>query len=139
MHQHFYNMHKFSIIYDYLSEYKLRVKIINMNFSQIVEEWIKEPMANYLAEERNQGAFLALVEMTLALIGTVLNLIVLIPIINSSLRNSTIYLLMANLCFANLISAVFVKLIGVIYHGYAVATSRYIISLNVRSHYWLWI
>ena len=96
-----------------------------MNFSQILEDWIKDPMANYFEEESSQGAFLALLEMTLAIVGTVLNLIVLIPIINSSLKNSTLNVLIANLCLANLVSAVFVKLIGVIYHGYAVAAARY--------------
>ena len=96
-----------------------------MNFSQIVDEWIKDPMTNYFGKGESQGSFLALLEMTLALIGTVLNLIVLIPIINTSLINSTLNVLIANLCGANLVSAVFVKLIGVIYHGYAVAASRY--------------
>ena len=96
-----------------------------MNVSQMLDEWIKAPMTHYFEEEKSQGAFLALVEMTLAIIGTVLNLNVLIPIINSSLKNSTLNVLIANLCVANLVSAVFVKLIGVIYHGYAVAAARY--------------
>ena len=91
----------------------------------MLDDWIKAPMTHYFEEEKSQGAFLALVEMTLAIIGTVLNLIVLIPIINSSLKNSTLNVLIANLCVANLVSAVFVKLIGVIYHGYAVAAARY--------------
>ena len=96
-----------------------------MNVSQMLDDWIKGPMTNYFEEEKSQGAFLALVEMTLAIIGTILNLIVLIPIISSSLKNSTLNILIANLCLANLVSAVFVKLIGVIYHGYAVAAARY--------------
>ena len=96
-----------------------------MNFSRILEDWIKDPMTNYFEEESSQGAFLALLEMTLAIVGTILNLIVLIPIINTSLKNSTLNVLIANLCLANLVSAVFVKLIGVIYHGYAVAAARY--------------
>ena len=96
-----------------------------MNVSQILDDWIKGPISNYFEEETSQGAFLALVEMTLAIIGTVLNLVVLIPIISSSLKNSTLNVLIANLCIANLVSAVFVKLIGVIYHGYAVAAARY--------------
>ena len=90
-----------------------------------MDEWIKDPISNYLVEEGHKGAFLSLLEMTLAIVGTVLNLVVLIPIINTSLINSTLNLLLANLCAANLVSAVFVKLIGVIYHGYAVAASRY--------------
>ena len=96
-----------------------------MNFSLFVEDWIKDPITEYLAEEGHQGGFLALLEMILAITGTVLNLVVFIPIISSSLMNSTLNLLIANLCLANLVSAVFVKLIGVIYHGYAVAAARY--------------
>ena len=101
-----------------------------MNFSQILEDWIKDPMTNYFEEESSQGAFLALLEMSMAIVGTVLNLVVLIPIISSSLKNSTLNVLIANLCGANLVSAVFVKLIGVIYHGYTVAASRYKIFLS---------
>ena len=117
-----------------------RTDCTKMNVSQMLDDWIKDPMTNYFEEEKSQGAFLALVEMTLAIIGTVLNLIVLIPIISSSLKNSTLNILIANLCLANLVSAVFVKLIGVIYHGYAVAAARYDIlnifiygDLNIQS------
>ena len=95
-----------------------------MNFTQILDDWIKGPMTHYFEDEKHKGAFLALIEMSMAIIGTILNLIVMIPIISSPLKNSTLNVLIANLCLANLVSAVFVKLIGVIYHGYAVAAAR---------------
>ena len=38
-----------------------------------------------------------------------------------SLMNSTVTVIMGNLCAANLVSTVFVKSIAVVYHGYAVA------------------
>ena len=38
-----------------------------------------------------------------------------------SLLNSTVNVVLANLCAANLVSAVFVKSIAVVYNGYAVA------------------
>ena len=96
-----------------------------LNYTNILDEWIKDPMNKYFEKESSQGAFLALLEMSMAILGTVLNLVVLIPIISSPLKNSTLNVLIANLCLANLVSAVFVKLIGVIYHGYAVAAARY--------------
>ena len=38
-----------------------------------------------------------------------------------SLLNSTVNVVLANLCAANLVSAVFVKSIAVVFNGYAVA------------------
>ena len=61
----------------------------------------------------------------MALIGTILNLTVLIPVLEiEELSHSTLNILMANLSLGNLISTVFVKLVGVVYHGYALAVSR---------------
>ena len=44
--------------------------------------------------------------------------------IEESLMNNTVNVVLGNLCFANLVEAVFVKTIAVVYHGYAVARSR---------------
>ena len=69
--------------------------------------------------------FLVLLEMSLALIGTVLNLIILIPILEiEELSKSTMNILMANLSLGNLVATVFVKLVGVVYHGYALAAQK---------------
>ena len=58
--------------------------------------------------------------------GIILNLTVVISIREKeSLMNNTVNVVLGNLCFANLIEAVFVKTIAVVYHGYAVARSRY--------------
>lgn len=58
--------------------------------------------------------------------GIILNLTVVISIQEkASLKNNTVNVVLGNLCFANLIEAVFVKTIAVVYHGYAVARSRY--------------
>ena len=73
----------------------------------------------------SQGIFLVMIEMILALVGIVLNLTVLISIKEKeTLLSQTHNVLIGNLCFANLVSAVFVKSIAVIYHGYAVATTK---------------
>ena len=69
-------------------------------------------------------------EMTLALVGIVLNLTVVISIRErEALLNNTVNVVLGNLCFANLVAAVFVKSIAVIYHGYAVARSRWEVEL----------
>jgi hypothetical protein len=54
------------------------------------------------------GAWLVLMEMSLALVGIILNLAVLISIKEKeSLANSTVTIVLANLCFANLVSGFF--------------------------------
>ena len=74
----------------------------------------------------SQGIFLVMIEMILALVGIVLNLTVLISIKEKeTLLSQTHNVLIGNLCFANLVSAVFVKAIAVTYHGYAVATEKW--------------
>ena len=51
------------------------------------------------------GAWLVFMEMSLALIGIILNLTVLISIKEKeSLSNNTVTIVLANLCFANLVS-----------------------------------
>ena len=58
-------------------------------------------------------------------LGIILNLTVVISIREKeSLMNNTVNVVLGNLCFANLVEAVFVKTIAVVYHGYAVARSR---------------
>ena len=105
-----------------------------MNFSSLFSEFVEEPLEEYFAEPSSQGCFLALLEMSLSLIGTVLNLIVLIPILEiEELSHSTMNILMANLSLGNLVSTVFVKLVGVVYHGYALAKQRYKISKRSKN------
>ena len=96
-----------------------------MNFSTYFTDYIEDPFHRYLEEPGSQGCFLVLVEMGLSLLGSILNLIVLIPILEiEELTFSTMNVLMANLALGNLISTVFVKLVGVVYHGYALAIRR---------------
>ena len=96
-----------------------------MNFSTAFDEYVFQPFQEHFQEPVSQGCFIVLLEMTISLIGTVLNLIVLIPILEKEeLTYSTLNILMANLSLANLTATVFVKLIGVVYHGYALAISR---------------
>lgn len=96
-----------------------------MNFSTIINEHIRGPFEEHFKDPASQGCFLVLLEMSMALIGTILNLTVLIPVLEiEELSHSTLNILMANLSLGNLISTVFVKLVGVVYHGYALAVSR---------------
>lgn len=65
---------------------------------------------------------MVVMEMSLAFFSILFNLVVLISIRErESLLNSTVNVILANLCAANLVSAVFVKSIAVVYNGYAVA------------------
>jgi ABC-type long-subunit fatty acid transport system fused permease/ATPase subunit len=96
-----------------------------MNFSSILNDYVSGPFDKYFEEPASQGCFLVLMEMGLSLIGSILNLIIIIPILEfEELATSTTNVLMANLSLSNLIATVFVKLFGVVYHGYAVAIQR---------------
>ena len=65
--------------------------------------------------------------MSLAFFSILFNLVVLISIRErESLLNSTVNVVLANLCTANLVSAVFVKSIAVVYNGYAVARHAHV-------------
>ena len=102
-----------------------------MNFSTMFNDHVREPFKEYFADPVSQGCFLVLIEMSLSLIGTILNLIVLIPVLEiEELSHSTLNILMANLALSNLISTVFAKLVGVVYHGYALAISRFVIVVD---------
>ena len=64
------------------------------------------------------------------MVGIVLNLTVVISIREKeALFNQTVNVILGNLCAANLIAAVFVKSIAVVYHGYAVARERWEVEL----------
>ena len=98
---------------------------MSMNFSTFFNGFMDQTFEEYFADPASQGCFLVLLEMSLALIGTVLNLIILIPILEiEELSKSTMNILMANLSLGNLVATVFVKLVGVVYHGYALAAQK---------------
>ena len=80
--------------------------------------------------KKDHSAKMVLMEMSLSLAGILANLIVIIAIREKeSLLNSTVNVILANFCFANLIAAVFVKSIAVTYNGYAVAASLWEVEL----------
>ena len=98
---------------------------MTMNFSTLFNEFVEAPFDEYFADPASQGCFHVLLEMTISLIGSVLNLIVLIPILEiEELSTSTMNILMANLSLGNLVATVFVKLVGVVYHGYALSAQK---------------
>ena len=74
--------------------------------------------------------------MSLAFFSILFNLVVLISIRErESLLNSTVNVVLANLCTANLVSAVFVKSIAVVYNGYAVARYARLHIVSVTAFY----
>ena len=98
---------------------------MSMNFSTLFNDYVADPFNKHFEDPASQGCFLVLMEMGLSLIGSILNLIIIIPILEiEELATSTMNVLMANLSLSNLVATVFVKLIGVVYHGYAVAIQR---------------
>lgn len=112
---------------DYFTSYT-NVNNIHTNMSPASVE--PPPSAFDLSIYKMHSARMVVMEMGIAFFGIVFNLIVLISIREKeSLLNSTINVVLANLCFANLVSAVFVKSIAVIYNGYAVAAALWEVNL----------
>ncbi|XP_040580188.1 uncharacterized protein [Lepeophtheirus salmonis] len=108
---------------------------ISAEVNSTVSQWIESIFNKWFGNEDNvsnlsYGAILVVSEMTLTLVGIVLNLIVIISIREKeSLLNSTLNIILGNLCFSNLMAAVFVKSIAIIYNGYAVASEKWSVEL----------
>ena len=112
-----------------------------MNETESIEEFVNDTSWNSENETSLEdaiqqklntsfGAWLVFMEMSLALVGIILNLTVVISIREKeAIFNKTENVILGNLCAANLIAAVFVKSIAVVYHGYAVAKSRWEVEL----------
>ena len=70
--------------------------------------------------------FCVLSEMGLSFLGILLNLLVVTTIRHyEEMQNSTIHLLLINLCFSNLLASFLVKPISAIYAGYSISTGSW--------------
>ncbi|QQP42173.1 Uncharacterized protein FKW44_016754 [Caligus rogercresseyi] len=104
---------------------------LNNSLSALIESIIHKWSGKEEAISKlSYGAILVVLEMTLTLLSIILNLVVIISIREKeSLLNSTLNLLLGNLCFSNLLAAVFVKSIAIIYNGYAVTSEKWSVEL----------
>ena len=72
----------------------------------------------------NQGAFVVVVDMSLAIFSVVFNLLVITSIKErEEMLGVTFNLVLLNLCSSNLLSAVIVKSISIVHNAYAVASN----------------
>ena len=72
----------------------------------------------------NQGAFVVVLDMSLAIISVVFNLMVITSIKErEDILGVTFNLVLLNLCSSNLLSAVMVKSISIVHNAYAVASN----------------
>ena len=72
----------------------------------------------------NQGAFVVVVDMSLAIFSVVFNLMVITSIKErEDMLGVTFNLVLLNLCSSNLLSAVMVKSISIVHNAYAVASN----------------
>ena len=72
----------------------------------------------------NQGAFVVVLDMLLAILSVIFNLMVITSIKeNEELLGVTFNLVLISLCFSNLLSAVMVKSISIVHNAYAVASN----------------
>lgn len=69
-------------------------------------------------------------EMGLSFLGILLNLLVVTTIRHyEEMQNSTIHLLLINLCFSNLLASFLVKPISAIYAGYSISVDSWAVNL----------
>ena len=71
----------------------------------------------FLLDPFSRGALVVVLDMTLAVLSVVMNLIVLTAIREKEAVAGVTNLLLANLCFSNLTSAALVKSISIVHHG----------------------
>lgn len=113
---------------------------MTMNLSDIGADGVSDAVTiDYFASDlddfdsspnKRHGMQMVVMEMSLSFFAIVFNLIVFISIREKeSLLESTVNMLLSNLCSANLVAAVFVKSIAVIYNGQAVAASLWEVGL----------
>ena len=70
-----------------------------------------------------RGGVVVITDMVLALTTIVTNLVVVTGIKEQKVTIGLIHLVLGNLCLANLFSAVLVKSISIVHHGYVVAAN----------------
>ncbi|QQP42418.1 Uncharacterized protein FKW44_017073 [Caligus rogercresseyi] len=108
----------------------MEMKDSNSTISDWTEDLVNALSGGGDISELSYGAILVVSEMSLTLLSIVFNLIVIISIREKeSLLNSTLNVILGNLCCSNLLAAVFVKSIAIIYNGYAVASGRWSVEL----------
>ena len=89
-------------------------------------------------DHQQEIVFLVVMEMTIGVVGIFLNLMVVSSVRNEdSLQESTRNLLLANICFSNLVVSFLVKPISAIYVSYALSTGEWSVGLAFCSLYTL--
>ena len=85
---------------------------------------------------KQEVSWLVVVEMTVGVMGTFCNLMVVTTVRDQdSLQQSTANLLLANICFSNLLVSFLVKPISAIYVSYALSTGKGLASKQFHSTY----
>ena len=91
-----------------------------------------------MTSSTGECVLLVLLEMGLAISGIISNLLVVTTVRNvDRLQSSTHNLLLANLCFSNILISFIVKPISAIYVGYAISTGQWKVGLAFCSLYTL--
>ena len=89
-------------------------------------------------DHQQEIVFLVVMEMTIGVVGIFLNLMVVSSVRSEdSLQESTRNLLLANICFSNLVVSFLVKPISAIYVSYALSTGEWSVGLAFCSLYTL--
>ena len=102
----------------------------NSTTVRILVSFIDQEEQNSKDDVYDKVIFCVLSEMGLSFLGILLNLLVVTTIRHyEEFQNSTIHLLLINLCFSNLLASFLVKPISAIYAGYSMSVGSWEVSL----------
>ena len=104
------------------------------NFLTVGNTLMKRSLRNWLDVNSwtpmNQGALVVVLDMTLAVTSIFFNIVVITALRQKQeMLSNTFNLVLLNLCSANLLSAVLVKSISIVHHGYSVAAN--VVTSNI--------
>ena len=102
----------------------------NSTTVKILMSFVDEEEPGSKEDVYDKVIFCVLSEMGLSFLGILLNLLVVTTIRHhEEMQNSTIHLLLINLCFSNLLASFLVKPISAIYAGYSMSVGSWEVSL----------
>ena len=102
----------------------------NSTTVSILVSFVEEGEGGWREDVYDKVIVCVLSEMGLSFLGILLNLLVVTTIRHyEEMQNSTIHLLLINLCFSNLLASFLVKPISAIYAGYSMSVGSWEVSL----------
>ena len=128
-----YKKYKITVFVSFQTKMETQVNNSD-NFLTVGNTLMKRSLRNWLDVNSwtpmNQGALVVVLDMTLAVTSIFFNIVVITALRQKQeMLSNTFNLVLLNLCSANLLSAVLVKSISIVHHGYSVAAN--VVTSNI--------